>query len=468
MSRRIGFGVFEVGGPQVGGTISWNHPRSRGTEFLDLAHWVEMARLLDEAGFDFLFFAGGPFTYPAVGGELSEDLVRAGMGSGIDATYFIPSMAAATRRLGFVVTSTTGSDHPLFTVRKFQTLDHLTGGRIGWNVVTGSSQDTHAAMMGHREMVAHDDRYAVAAEYVDLALRFWEGSWEDGGLVLDAEKGVFADPAKLHKVVHEGEHYRSSGWLTAPPGPQVSPLLFQAGTSEAGREFAARYAEGVFVQGSTVDLTRANVADIRARAAAHGRDPRALKVYVGVSVVTAATTEEAVAQRREFDDLQTDELAAAYYAGNTGVDLLALDPDRTLEQLVDGGPASRGGAVGQMGRSNIERFLPRDGRPAPTVREVLDQLKGRGTRGFPLTGSGADVARQLEELVDATDLDGVMVEPVFDLASLTDVVEFVFPHLRAHGRLDPAPPGGSFRERVTGAGPRLASTHPGARLRPGA
>ena len=457
--KRIGLGVFEVGGPQVGGTISWNHPRSRGSEWLDLRHWVEMAQLLDRAGFDFLFFAGGPFTYPAVGGEISEELVRAGMGSGIDATYFVPSMAAAAERLGFVLTSVTGADHPLFTVRKFQSLDHLTGGRIGWNIVTGSSQDTHAAMMGHREMVAHDTRYAVAEEYVDLALRYWEGSWEDGGLVLDAEKGVFADPAKLHKVVHDGQHYRSSGWHTSPPGPQVTPTLFQAGTSETGREFAARYAECVFVQGSTVDLTARNVADIRRRAAAHGRDPAALKIFVGVTVVTAATEEEARRQREEFDALQTDELAAAYYAGNTGVDLSALDPDGTIEQVFEGGHAH----VGQLGVSNVERFR---GAGAPTVREILEQLKGRGTRGFPLTGSGEQVATGLEELIDATDLDGVMIEPVFDIASLEDFSEFVVPHLRERGRLEPVS-GSTMRERMTGAGPRLADTHRGAGLRPG-
>ncbi|NAZ75267.1 NtaA/DmoA family FMN-dependent monooxygenase [Kineococcus sp. T13] len=457
--KRIGLGVFEVGGPQVGGTISWNHPRSRGREFLDLAHWVEMAQLLDRAGFDFLFFAGGPFTYPAVGGEISDALVQAGMGSGIDATHFVPSMAAATERLGFVLTSVTGANHPLFTVRTFQTLDHLTGGRIGWNIVTGSSQDTHAAMMGHREMVPHDTRYAIAREYVELALRYWEGSWEEGGLVLDAEKGVFADPAKLHRVVHEGEHYRSSGWLTSPPGPQGSPTLFQAGTSEAGREFAARYAECVFVQGSTPERTAANVADIRRRAAAHGRDPQAVKLFVGVTVVTAATEEEARRQRAEFDALQTDELAAAYYAGNTGVDLLSLDPDGTLHQLAERGSP----AVGQLGVSNIERFLGPD---APTVRQVLDQLKGRGTRGFPFTGSGEQVAAQLEELVDATDLDGIMVEPVFDIASLEDVVEFVLPHLRERGRLEPAA-GATMRERMVGGGARLAPTHPGAGMRPG-
>jgi len=455
--KRIGFGVFEVGGPQVGGTVSWNHPRSRGVEWRSLDHWVEMAKLLDDADFDFLFFAGGPFTYPAVNGELSPELVKHGIGAGIDATYFVPSMAAATRRLGFVLTSVTGADHPLFTVRKFQTLDALTGGRIGWNVVTGSSQDTHAAMMGHREMVAHDTRYEMAQEYVELALKYWEGSWEDGGLVLDAEKGVFADPAKLHKVVHEGEHYRSAGWTVSPPGPQGSPVLFQAGTSEAGREFAARYAECVFVQGTTIEHTARNVADIRARAAAHGRDPQALKLFVGVTTITAATSEEAHRQRAEFDALQTDEFAAAYYAGNTGVDLLSLDPDGTIDQVF----AQEGSRAGQMGVSNIERFLGPD---APTVRQILDQLKGRGTRGFPITGSGEEVATAIEDLIDATDLDGVMIEPVFDLASLEDVVEFVLPHLRARGRYG-APAGETLREQMQGTR-HLPSTHPGAAFRP--
>lgn len=460
MTKRIILGVFEAGAQQVGGTTSWAHPRSQNGDYRDIEYWIDMARMLDDAGFDFLFFAGGSFGYASVKGELSDVLVRAGMMFGLDGGYIIPALAAATSRLGFVVTTTTGSDHPLHTVRKFSTLDHVTKGRIAWNIVTGASQNTMAQMLGHTEMVPHDKRYEAAAEYVELALKFWEGSNEDDAVVLDRASGVFAHPDKVHRVDHEGTYYRSHGYNTHPPSPQRSPVLFQAGTSATGRAFAARYAEAVFVQATTYEQTAANVADIRRRAADEGRDPADIKLLAGVTIITAPTSEEAHRLRAEFEQLQTDELAAHYYSGNTGVNLLEYDFDRPLkEQLPDDGMA------GQMGVSNIERFYTRPDGSAPTVREILDDLKGKGTRGFAITGDPVEVADELERMLDVTDLDGFMLEAVFNKASMRDFVDLVMPELRARGRLDPQPEGDTFRERLLGRGPYVVPEHHAATLR---
>ena len=467
--ERIGLGVFETAEPNLGGTVTLTGPDGSGAEQRDLAHWVDVAVALDRAGFDFLFFAGSRFAWPAVGGRLATPLVAAGFGASIDAAYLLPSLAAATERIGLVVTSATGTDHPAATVRTFTTLDHLTGGRVGWNVVTGAFADTQAAVLGQSRTVPHDERYAVAGEYLDVALRCWEGAWADDGQ--DGQHATTApgahdpsarvDASRARRVVHDGEHYRTSGHHLSPPGPQRTPLLFQAGTSEAGRELAATYAECVFVQGTTVAGTAAHVADIRARAAAHGRDPAAVKVFVGATVVTAATAQGAAAERAAFEALQSDAVAAAWYAGITGVDLLSLDPDRSLAQVFEG-PGAEGRA--QLGRSNVERFLPADGSPAPTARQVLEQLKHRGTRGFAITGDGAGVADQVEELVDATDLDGIMLEPTAGAASLHAFVDHVLPELERRGRRGEAA-GSTFRERMTGVGPHLPRTHRGAGMR---
>jgi len=460
MPKRIVLGVFEAGTPHVGGTISWSHERSRDGDFRDIEYWMRMARLLDDAGFDFLFFAGGSFGYSSRRGELSTTLIEAGMTFALDGAYIIPALAVVTERLNFVVTSTTGADHPLHAVRKFSTLDHVTRGRIGWNIVTGASQNTMAAMLG-QPMVPHDERYRAAQEYVDVTYSFWEGGLDDDVIVLDHENGVFADPARIRPVSFEGEFYRSEGYHTLPPSPQRSPLLFQAGTSPVGRAFAAKNAECVFVQGSTYAKVASDIADIRRRAAENGRDPASLKVMVGVTVVVGETSEDAARLRAEFDALQTDELAAHYYAGNTGVDLLQYDPDRTLaEQLVLDDQA------GQMGTSNIERFLRRPDGTAPTVREILDELKGKGTRGFAVTGSPTEVADELERMMDETDLDGIMLEAVFGIASLSDFVTLVQPELRRRGRLDPEPVGATFRERMLGTGPHLVPEHHAASFRP--
>jgi alkanesulfonate monooxygenase SsuD/methylene tetrahydromethanopterin reductase-like flavin-dependent oxidoreductase (luciferase family) len=237
-------------------------------------------------------------------------------------------------------------------------------------------------------------------------------------------------------------------------------VLFQAGTSARGRAYAARNAECVFVQGTTIEQTAANVADIRARAAEWGRDPNSLKIMVGLTVTVAPTTEEAVAIRREFDDLQSDEVVATLYAGNTGIDLLSLDPDRDLGQILDAG-----GAIGQMGQSNIDRFAARDGRPAATVREILDQLRGRGTRGLQLVGNPTDVADELEHLIDATDLDGFLLEPVFAPSDLEDFATLVVPELRKRGRMPAVPGRATLREQMLGRpGAHLSHDHPGKRF----
>ena len=457
-------GVFEVLGPQVGGTLSWPHPRSAGANFTSLEHWVHLAQVIDRAGFTFLFLAD-TFGYPTADGELAETAAARGINfPTLDPAVVVTALARATERLGFVVTSPTGLDHPVQTARRFATLDHFTEGRIGWNIVTGSAQDVVAELFGHDEMILHDERYAMADEYVDTALNLWEGSWEDDALVVDRAAGFYADPAKIHRVSFEGRWFRSSGYFASPPSPQRTPVLFQAGTSERGRTFAARNAEAVFVQATTMDATAQAVADIRAKVAAHGRDPRSVTTIIGVTVVVAPTHAEAVARRREFEALQSDEIVAALYSHNTGIDLLSLDPDGTLEQVLGRG------AAGQTGQTNITRFTGGDGEPAKTVREVLDALRGRGTRGFAITGDPVEVADGLERILDATDLDGFMLEPVFAPGDVEDFVELVVPVLRERGRLPQAPTTGTLREQLSGRGSaHLAADHPGAscRARPG-
>ncbi len=465
--RRMHLGVFEVAAPQVGGTLSWSHPWSASVHHREIDHWIGVARLLEDAGFDFLFFADG-YGYPTVDGDLPAAAARGGLNfSGLDPMLLIPALAHATSRLGFVVTSSTGVDHPVAMARRFGTLDHLTGGRVGWNVVTGASQDAVAALFGHREMTPHDVRYEIAREHVELCLKLWESCWEDGALVEDARAGVFADPERLHRVEHAGTHFSSSGYFTVPPSPQRTPVLFQAGTSTAGREFAASTAECVFLQGTTPAHAAANVADIRARAAAHGRDPRSVKVLVGATVTVGATSELARERRAEFERMQTDEVASVIYAGNTGVDLLALPQDVPLDEALARAADPR---IGQMGQSNIDRFRRPDG-STPLVREVLAELRGRGTRGFTVVGDPGQVADQLEELVETTDVDGFLLEAIFSPGDHELFCELVVPELRRRGRLahdEDRPSGsGTLRERLGATSPRLAADHPGAAVAAG-
>lgn len=449
------FGVFEVYGPQVGGTVSWPHPLSDCGDFLDVNRWIRLAQIMDGSGFDFLFFADG-FGYPIIGDDISAQAVAHGINfSGLDPATLIPILAASTRELGFVVTASTGIDHPLPLARRFGTLDHLTGGRIGWNIVTGASQNAVAELFGHPEIIPHDTRYAMAAEYVSMAVEYWEKGWSDDALVRDAESGVYARRDGIHRIERAGEHYRTSGYFSVPPSPQRTPTLFQAGTSPAGRDFAAQHAECVFIQGTTPGHTARNAAAIRAAAAERGRDAASVRIMAGATVFVAETSAQAQRLADEFDAMQTDEIVAALYAGNTGIDLLSLDPDQSLAQILDAG-----GVVGQLGVSNIERFLPTDGTPAPTVREILDSLRGRGTRGFRVVGDPVEVADQLEALAAETSLDGFLIEPVFGTADVEAFARLVLPILRDRGRIaDPV--GGTLRERMSErVGARLDETFP--------
>ncbi len=435
------FGVFEVFGPQVGGTLSWPHPLSDSIEFADPERWVRMARIMDRTGYDFLFFADG-YGYPILGDDISESAVTRGINfSGYDPATLLPVLMHETTDLGFVVTASTGIDHPVQAARRFATLDALSRGRIGWNIVTGASQNAVAELFGHDALVPHDVRYAMAAEYVDLARRYWEEAWDDDAVVADPASGVYVRRDGIHRIQYDGEYYRSAGYFGAPPTPQRTPVLFQAGTSPAGRAFAAAHAECVFVQATSPAHTAGNTAEIRRLAAELGRPAPVL--MAGLTAFVGQTTAEARRLAAEFDALQTDDVVATLYAGNTGIDLLALDPDRTLHQVLDAG-----GPVGQMGTSNIERFLGAPDLPAPTVREILDSLKGRGTRGFRLVGTAAEVADGIEALASEAGLDGFLLEPVFGTRDVEVFGEEVLPLLRERGRRGAAPAGATLRARM--------------------
>ncbi|GAA1466501.1 NtaA/DmoA family FMN-dependent monooxygenase [Microbacterium thalassium] len=449
---RIYLGVFEMfGSPSARGVSAWAHPRSDLTRFHDIGHWVELAKTLDDAGFDWLFFADS-FGYPTIGGEMVDAAARYGINFPLlDPQMLLPILAASTRDLGLVVTETTGLHHPFETARRFATLDHIAGGRLGMNVVTGSVQNVVADLFGHERMREHDLRYDMAQEYLDVARRYWEQSWDDGAVIADPTSPIYVDPAKLHRIEHDGTFYRSSGYLTVDPSPQRTPVIFQAGSSGRGKEFAAANADCVLLQSSAAEQMAANIADIRARAAAHGRDPRSVKVVATQSFFVAEDAEDARALQREFRDMQTVEVAAAMFVSNTGIDLLSLDPGKPLSQI----PLDD--VVGQMGQSNIDRFVGPDG-AGPTVGEILEQLRVRGIRGSQIVGTPTAVADQIEEFLEATDLDGLMVDPLFGAEDVRDFARLVMPELRRRGRLGERGTQRTLRDQLFSEAPATIGT----------
>ncbi|MDO8381599.1 MAG: NtaA/DmoA family FMN-dependent monooxygenase [Microbacterium sp.] len=443
---------WKIGMFQCAGLMgAWKLPENTAIEFLDLNHWLTMARRCEDAGVDFLFFADD-YGYPVVGDGIPATALRGGVQfPKADPTMILPALAAVTERLGLVTTLSTTVEKPPMVARKMATLDHITNGRIGWNIVTGAGQNASARLFG-LPMTEHDLRYEIAADHVDLSLKLWEGCWDEGGLVIDREAGIFADPDKVREIEHHGPHFDAKGLLTVPPGPQRTPMLFQAGASVPGRDLAAKYAEAVFLAAEVPALT-AQIADIRRRAEDYGRDPRSIKCLIAGTFVVAETEAAAHALRARQTGTRSLEDAAASYAFFTGLDLSVMDPDKPLDVEA---------ALTQTGRTNVERFLGPD---APTVREILEEFQRNSVMGAPFIGDAGQVVDQAQAVIEATDADGFLVQPDHT-GTFDSFIDLVMPELRARGLVATDLPAMTLRERLLGTGtPHLAPEHPGAAYR---
>lgn len=310
----------------------WRHPDNRADEYHRLSYWVELATLLERGGFDALFLADVLGVYDVYRDSIAPALTDAAQVPVGDPLLQVSAMAAATRRLGFGVTVATTYAQPYALARTFSTLDHLTDGRVGWNVVT-SYLDSAARNLGLDAQLAHDDRYAVADEFLDVVYKLWEGSWDDDAVVRDRAAGVFTRPERVHPIEHDGEFFRVPGIHLSEPSPQRTPVIFQAGASPRGQRFAARHGEAVFINGLTPELTRTATDAIRAAGVAAGRPARSVKILTLVTVIVDATDEAAHAKLDDYRRYVSTEGALALYGGWSGIDLSALDPDEPLEYV---------------------------------------------------------------------------------------------------------------------------------------
>src|ERR1700757_2736692 len=269
MTKEIRLNAFDmncVGHIQHG---MWTHPRDRSTEYNTIGYWQDLARLAERGKFDGIFLADIVGVYDVYRGGPAPSIVDAVQIPVNDPMMVVPVMAAVTEHIGFGVPATLPYDPPYLFPRRMSTLDHLTGGRVGWNIVTGYL-DSAARGMGLAAQPDHDSRYDTADEYMSVVYQLWEASWEDGAVLRDKANRIFADPAKIHRVRHHGQHYQVDAIHLAEPSPQRTPVLYQAGSSTRGREFAATHAECVFVFGADKRITRDLVADIRGRARPEG------------------------------------------------------------------------------------------------------------------------------------------------------------------------------------------------------
>ncbi len=443
MKREIRFNAFDmacIGHIQQG---MWTHLRDRSADYLSLDYWMGLARLLEEGLFDGLFLADVLGIYDVHGGNGDAAIRNAVQVPLLDPMLIVPAMAAATRNLGFGVTCNLAWESPALMARRFSTLDHLTKGRIGWNIVTGYL-DSAARAMGLDRQMAHDDRYDLADEYMEILYRLWEESWAADAVKRDHAAGIYADPARVKRITHQGRQYRLDAPHLVEPSPQRTPVLYQAGASDRGRGFAAQHAECVFVNGGPKPHVAKLVADLRARAA-----PRPIRIFVGATLIIGRTRAEAEAKLAEYRQYASIEGALAHASASLGIDLARFAPD---EELPEAGQT-------QAIRSNVEAL--RAATPRATKRALIDRMV-LGSRQPPIIGSLDEVAEELIAWMDQADVDGFNLSRTVTPECLEDVVRLLVPALQERGRYKRAYAPGTYREKLFGAGPLLAAPHPAA------
>jgi FMN-dependent oxidoreductase (nitrilotriacetate monooxygenase family) len=453
MSRELRLNAFAMNcvGHQAQGL--WRHPRDRSDEYWRMEHWVELARMLERGKFDGLFLADVVGVYDVYGGSAETALREAVQVPTNDPLLVVPPMAQATQHLAFAVTVNLSHEAPLPFARRMSTLDHLTQGRIGWNIVTGYLE-SGAKGAGKGEQVAHDVRYEIAEEFMGIQYSFWEGSWEAGAVRRDREAGVFADPAKVHRVTCDGKYFRVNGVHLSEPSPQRTPVLYQAGASTKGMAFAARHAECVFVGGHSRSKMAADVAKIRRLAVEAGRAATDVKVFALVAIITAATDAEAQAKLDDYKRYVSTSGALALVSGWTGIDFakpeLLLSNAANSNAIQSAAAAFAGDAA--AGKASVNRIA---------------EAVGLGGGGPTLVGGPERIADELEAWADEADLDGFNLAYVVMPETFGDAVDHLVPELQRRGRFKKDYQPGTYREKLFSRGPLLGENHPAATRRAG-
>ncbi|MFF7708629.1 NtaA/DmoA family FMN-dependent monooxygenase [Pseudomonas sp. NPDC007930] len=427
----------------------WTHPRDRSADYHRLSYWTSLAQLLEKGLFDGLFLADILGVYDVYRGNVALPLQESIQLPVNDPMMLVSAMAGATTHLGFGLTGNLSYELPYLFARRLSTLDHLTEGRVGWNIVTGYL-DSAARAMGRPAQVAHDRRYDQADEYLQVLYKLWEGSWEDGAVLADRGTRVYAQPGKVHRIEHRGEFYQVDGYHLCEPSPQRTPVLFQAGSSGRGVRFAGQHAECVFISSQDRAATTRQVAAIREAARQAGRDPQAVKVFMGISVVTAASEAEARDKHGEYLRYASPEAGLAHYSASTGIDLARFGLDEPIR-------FEKTNAI-ESAQNTLAAH------PGWTVRQLLEQ-NALGGRYPALVGSGAQVAEQLLGWVDDTGIDGFNLTRIVTPESYADFIAHVTPELQSRGRFKSAYAEGTLRHKLLGAGPRLPANHPGSGYR---
>ena len=427
----------------------WRHPDSRQTEFNDLKTWVELSKLLERGCFDALFLADVLGVDDAYKGSWDTYVREAIHFPTSDPGVLAAALIGATENLGLAFTSSILQEHPFNFARKVSTLDHLSGGRIGWNIVTSVGHSS-AQNFGFDRIIAHDERYAWAEEYMEVLYKLWEGSWDEDAVLADKIAGIYADPARIHRIHHVSQRYKVRGPHQTTPSPQRTPLLIQAGSSRTGRAFAARNAEATFIVSLTPEAARLAITDLRSQLHQEGRDESDFLFIQGLSFVIGSMEEEAWRKSRAIDEYVSTDGLAAHVSRDLGIDLGSLDPDRPVDEYsIDG-------------LQGFVRFFE-EAHPGKRAR-VADLANAMSYNGR-IVGTAETIADQLERW-QAAGIDGVNVAYQTMPGSFVEFIDHVVPVLQARGLAQREYAPGALRQKLfTGRPAHINERHPAARYR---
>lgn len=431
----------------------WRHPKDQADRYKDIDYWVNLAKTLEKGKFDGLFIADVIGIYDVYGNDKTTTLKEATQVPVNDPILLVSAMAHATEHLGFGITASTTFEHPYTFARRMSTLDHLTKGRIAWNIVT-SYLESGVKNIDIGDRFRHDKRYDIAEEYMEVVYKLWEGSWEDDAVVKDKEKGIFTDPTKVHEINHKGTYFNVPGIHLCEPSPQRTPVLYQAGASSRGRAFAAKHAELTFVSAPAKEPIALYVKKLREDVAKNGRDPQSVKVLMLVTVIVGETEEEAWAKYDDLAQYISYEGALSLISGWSGVDFSQFEPDQEIEYIETN-------AI----QSLLESLTKTSPNKKWTVRE-LAHFVGIGGMGPIIVGTPEQVADSLEKWIEDTDVDGFNLAYATTPQTFEDFVELVVPELQKRGLLKTEYEEGTLREKLFGKGQqRLPENHIGAKYR---
>jgi FMN-dependent oxidoreductase (nitrilotriacetate monooxygenase family) len=427
-NRQLRLGAFMR--PTTIHTGAWRYPGAFPDANFNLAHIRRFARTLERGRFDAFFMAD----HLAVLNMPIEALKRSHTVTSFDPLTLLPALAVDTEHLGLIATASTTFEQPYLIARRFASLDHISGGRAGWNVVTTSNPDA-ALNFGREEHMEHDERYARAREFVDVVTGLWD-SWADDAFERDVESGIYFDPEKLHVLNHKGRYLQVRGPLNIARPVQGWPVIVQAGASEAGRQLAAETAEVVFAAGGRLPDAQAFYADVKGRMEALGRNRDHLKILPGAFVVVGETVDEAREKRARLDSLVHYQSAIASLSIALGHDASVFDPDAPLPEIPESNASktSRDRVVAMAKRENL------------TVRQLAQRLGGYS--GLAFVGTPKTIADSMEEWLIGEGCDGFNVMFPYLPEGLDDFVDKVVPELQRRGLFRREYEGRTLRENL--------------------